>query len=169
MLGRVLGRTATVGSEGLAFTLGESLAYYHALNHTASSTYVDTHTVRLGNSDLFSQRYVYDASGNITEILQAGASGETVLRRYTYDLLDRLVRADCADLEKSYAYTYDELGNITGGVTYAYTLGELGEVTASDSYVYPARDANPSYNQLLSFNGQSIVYDACGNPTAYRG
>ena len=62
-------------------------------------------------------------------------------------------------------YTYDNGGNILSVAEYPYTTGELGESTAVKSYGY--EDANWK-DKLTSYNGQSITYDAIGNPLQYR-
>ena len=49
---------------------------------------------------------------------------------------------------------------------YAYTEGVIeGEPTKTYAYTY----TNAWKDQLTNFDGQSIVYDTCGNPTSYLG
>lgn len=56
----------------------------------------------------------------------------------------------------SYAYTYDERGNIhtatEGGVSHTYTYGD-----------------SVWKDLLTAYDGQAITYDAIGNPLSYRG
>ena len=68
-------------------------------------------------------------------------------------------------LNKSITYSYDTGGNILSVSEYAYTTGELGEVAAVKTYGY--EDANWK-DKLTSYNGQTITYDAIGNPLQYR-
>ena len=48
---------------------------------------------------------------------------------------------------------------------YAYTEGEVGTAIKTYNYAY----LNAWKDQLTTFDGQSIVYDAAGNPTSYLG
>ena len=69
--------------------------------------------------------------------------------------------------DKTYTWSYDLGGNITEKRTYAYTTGSLlNSISTADSYTYAASGWK---DQLTSFNGQSIIYDAIGNPTTYKG
>ena len=62
-------------------------------------------------------------------------------------------------------YAYDSCGNILSRTEYGYTDDETpagGTVTA---YEYN----NAAWgDQLTSWNGESITYDAIGNPLSYR-
>ena len=72
---------------------------------------------------------------------------------------------DNKDANKSYTYTYDSRGNILEKKTYAFTLGTLGTAQKTDSYGY----ATDSWkDRLTSYNGQTITYDAIGNPLTYN-
>ena len=65
-------------------------------------------------------------------------------------------------------YNYDNGGNITSIVTYPLTWGSLSGVTATKTVNYVYGDSNWK-DKLTSYNGQSITYDAIGNPLSYRG
>ena len=85
--------------------------------------------------------------------------------QYAYDELGQLIREDNKDANKSYTYTYDSRGNILEKKTYAFTLGTLGTAQKTDSYGY----ATDSWkDRLTSYNGQTITYDAIGNPLTYN-
>ena len=84
---------------------------------------------------------------------------------YIYDNLDRIVRENNKNLDKTYTWIYNEGGNIVTKNEYVYSEGELGAVTKTYSYSYE----NAWKDQLTSFDNQSIVYDALGNPTSYLG
>lgn len=119
--------------------------------------------IKGGNAFMPTLGYTYDNNGNIATVSKNG----TIHITYTYDSLNRLVREDNKDLNKTVTYTYDERGNILNKKTYAYTTGSLTNATVTDTVTY-------SYNstwkdKLVSFDGQSISYDSIGNPTAYRG
>ena len=64
-------------------------------------------------------------------------------------------------------YTYDSWGNLTEKNVYAYTTAtDPGTPTDTKSYTYSTGDWK---DQLASYGNQTIVYDAMGNPTTYRG
>ena len=65
-------------------------------------------------------------------------------------------------------YNYDNGGNITSIVTYPLTWGSLSGVTATKTVNYVYGDSNWK-DKLTAYNGQSITYDAIGNPLSYRG
>ena len=119
----------------------------------------DTVTAKNGT---FAYGYTYDDNGNITEITKNG----TVQQRYIYDETDQLVREDNLDINKSIVYEYDNYGNILNKKEYAFTTGDLGAVTDTITYTY---NDTGWKDQLTSYDGQSITYDAIGNPTTYRG
>ena len=105
--------------------------------------------------------YVYYAAGNIQTVSKSG----TVYDQYAYDELGQLIREDNKDANKSYTYTYDSRGNILEKKTYAFTLGTLGTVQSTHTYGY----ATDSWrDRLTSYNGQTITYDAIGNPLTYN-
>ena len=60
---------------------------------------------------------------------------------------------------------YNVGGNIVSKTEYAYTTGTVGTAIKTYNYTY----GNAWKDQLTSFDGQSIVYDASGNPTSYLG
>ncbi|MBQ7907585.1 MAG: RHS repeat-associated core domain-containing protein, partial [Clostridia bacterium] len=106
--------------------------------------------------------YEYDSMGNITSV----SLGDFLLVSYVYDSLGQLVRENNRELDKTLTYSYDNNGNLLCVNTYAYTVEALGEVLSTDTYTYSTGDWK---DQLVSFNGQEIEYDALGNPTTYLG
>ena len=72
-------------------------------------------------------------------------------------------REDNSVKNKSRFYTYDNNGNIETREECEYTTGSHTAGTGSiTTYTY-------ENDKLTGYNGQSIVYDAVGNPTTYRG
>ena len=108
-------------------------------------------------------RYKYDEKGNITEIRE----NNSLLARYKYDGLSRLVREDNKQFAKTTTFEYDAGGNILRRVEYAFTLAEnLEEV---DGKVFEYNYSLTGWrDQLKEYNGQAFEYDAIGNPTTYR-
>ena len=106
--------------------------------------------------------YTYDELGNIETITE----GNILKATYHYDELNQLIREDNVELNKTITYTYDQGGNITAKTEYPYTTGELGTGTSTINYSY----TNTNWkDQLTSYNGQAITYDAIGNPLTYNG
>ena len=119
-------------------------------------TYLDSGTILIPKLS-----YTYDAKGNILTV----SKNDSLNITYTYDSLNRLVREDNKDLNKTVTYSYDVRGNILNKKTYAYTTGTLGTATDTITYSYDSAWKD----KLTSFDGESISYDSIGNPTSYRG
>ena len=105
--------------------------------------------------------YTYDAAGNITSV----TDGENVTR-YCYDNMGQLIREDNPYSQKTCVYAYDSCGNILSRTEYGYTDAETP--TGGTAAVYEYNNAAWG-DQLTSWNGESITYDAIGNPLLYRG
>ena len=66
-------------------------------------------------------------------------------------------------------YVYDANGNIVSKTPYTnVTSSDLSTATQGTAIVYGYGDSNWS-DKLTSYDGQTITYDASGNPTSYRG
>lgn len=118
--------------------------------------------------------YTYDDNGNITAetVTTKDANGNVVLTEtiiYTYDDKEQLISAETSTIK--YEYTYDDRGNILTEKEYAVTVDGNGEKVYTlieantDTYVYD----ETWKDKLISYNGQTITYDAVGNPTNYMG
>jgi len=102
--------------------------------------------------------YEYDEEERITKV-DDSVDGITT---YTYDALGQLVTETVNGITTK--FEYDNYGNILAKGVVDET-GEIAEATKI-SYVY----GNDTWKDLLtSYNGQSITYDAQGNPTSYLG
>lgn len=106
--------------------------------------------------------FTYDAVGNIVTISENGVQKV----KYTYNALSELTRVDSVWENKSITYTYDAGMNMTSRKEYAYTTGTLGTAVKTDLFTYRTTGWK---DQLISYNGSSISYDAVGNITAYQG
>ena len=104
--------------------------------------------------------YTYDVMGNITKVTQNGE----LVARYAYDKLNRLTREDNKAFGKTWLFTYDNNGNLLYKRETEFTLKENVEESAftTSSYEYEG-------DKLLTYNGETFVYDEIGNPTTYRG
>ena len=100
--------------------------------------------------------YEYDTRGNITSEERGDLT-----TTYQYDALGQLIRVNDPHENATWVYNYDRGGNITSKVKYAYTTGTVGTAIETIPYVYG--DSNWK-DKLTSYNGQTITYDAIGNP-----
>ena len=142
--GRMISRSLSSDSPAT-----ETFAYDDEEKLTTYTTGNDTYT------------YTYDANGNILK-----AKKNNVLRQsYKYDADGQLTRENNLDTNRTIVYTYDDGGNITQKKEYAYTTGTPGTVVNTINYSYDSIWCD----KLTNYNGQSISYDAIGNPTTYRG
>ena len=109
-----------------------------------------TALIKSVNNDGELLEYAYDENGNITSVKKNGA----LLESYEYDALNQLTKVTRGS--EVYTYTYDNAGNI---------LSVKKNGTVIKTYGY----SDPEWKDLLtSFNGQTITYDAIGNPLTYR-
>lgn len=118
--------------------------------------------------------YTYDDNGNITTetVTTKDANGNVVSTEtiiYIYDDNEQLLSAETSTIK--YEYTYDNSGNILTKKEYAVTVDENGKKAYTliqantDTYAYD----ETWKDKLISYNGQTITYDAVGNPTNYMG
>jgi len=134
------------------------------INHIGTYDYDYLNGANGSSTDLVSSMYSlngewyaynYDAVGNITGHYHD--STYDLYSTYQYDSLGQLTQEYDALQNKTFTYTYDGKGNIlsvaeTGGATKTYVYGDA------------------SWGDLLtSYDGQTITYDAIGNPLSYLG
>ena len=121
--------------------------YTYLEGASAGSTTTLVKTLKNGGDTL---SYTYDALGNITGISQNGALWES----YTYDSLSQLKTVTRGG--DVWEYTYDNGGNL---------LSVTKNGTHEKTYAY----ADSEWKDLLTaYNGQTLSYDALGNPLSYR-
>ena len=110
--------------------------------------------------------YTYDGRGNILEIctkeLDTGKVTDHML--YTYTGMNQVIREEDAVRGRTFTYAYDLGGNLLENKKY-YLVNGVEELRGTDTYTY-----NSDWkDQLTSFNGKAITYDAMGNPLSYMG
>ena len=142
---------------GLNSNYDTALTYKAGVNNSQTALLA---TYQNGGDTPYS--YEYDANGNITEITQGNVSVT-----YSYNAANELIRENNGFTNQTVTYTYDNWGNLTEKNVYAYTTGDL---PATPTQTIPYAYTNSSWgDQLTSYNNQSILYDAMGNPTSYLG
>ena len=140
-----------------------SLAYDYDGESVGSLSY----SLAQGVAKSFS--YQYDENGNIVseQVTVDGVSAD--ITAYEYDADNQLVSAENSSIK--WTYSYDGRGNITAENEYSVSVNESGEKVytpkenGADSYTYDTAWKD----KLTSYNGQTISYDASGNPTSYLG
>ncbi len=142
--------------------------------YTTEYTYVDTDTenkttekvksIKNGNNDEIS--YTYDANGNIETISKGEGQEKEETNKYYYDEINQLIREDNKVLNKTIVYTYDVGGNIQSKKEYEYTQEMLTNKAPTNTINYTYGNTNWK-DQLTSYSGKTITYDAIGNPLTY--
>ena len=110
------------------------------------------------------EKYSYDAEGNISAIHEDGK----LKVRFAYDNLNRLIREDNKALGITTVFAYDNGGNLLRQREYPFTLDAVENLDETNTFVYCYGNENRP-DQLTSFNGQTISYDANGCPISYFG
>ena len=153
-----LGRVAKTSTNNIS----KEFTYLKVGDHT--STLVSKLQYATNNINKNSLRYLYDEKGNITEVRE----NNSLVTRYKYDGLSRIVREDNKILEKTTAFAYDAGGNITDRIEYPFTLVDNLDVLDGIPVTY-SYSSTGWRDQLMEFKGEKFEYDAIGNPTTYRG
>ena len=154
MLGRMQNQTVKVGETNILSAYGYILG-----GHGEGST---SHLVEAIAQMGGYLSYAYDDCGNII-----GVSDGVKQVTYAYDPLGQLTRVNdpydttAGSAGTTWVYAYDQGGNILSKKAYAYTEDAVGAAVQTDSYIYG--DANWK-DKLTAYNGQTITYDAIGNP-----
>ena len=150
-IGRVSSRVAECGAD--AGKLTSTYSYVDGGFGTNSTTPLVKKITQNG----ISFEYAYDTRGNIISEKRGNLT-----TTYAYDALGQLIRVNDPHENATWVYNYDRGGNITSKVKYAFTTGTPGTAQETIPYVYG--DSNWK-DKLTSYNGQTITYDAIGNPT----
>ena len=124
------------------------------------------------SSDLYTKSYTYqsvrDKTTNLVSQLQYTGLPTSLAFGYTYDALGNIATYTAPDGEVI-TYIYDEMGQLrraVGDQTYAYTYDSAGNIRSANGHTYEYDDA--SWKDLLTaFDGETITYDASGNPLSY--
>ena len=147
------------------YNITTSLQYAYKASGSNGSADVSKYTSQIGSSTAKEYNFTYDsANANITKVTDANG---TILNQYTYDSLGRLTREDNYRAGNTYVYTYDSDGNILTKKTYIFTTAS-GKPTTTLLSTYNYTYGNSNWgDQLTSYRGSNLIYDAVGNPTSY--
>lgn len=125
---------------------------------------ISEYTVHVGGQSPVAYRYDYDANGNITKF---DTDSENFAHHYVYDEANQLIREGDASKNRVMTYQYDRGGNLVSKQEYSgYTEGQLGTPSKTVSCLYNNTNWK---DQLTSYDGKTITYDAMGNPLTYDG
>ena len=127
---------------------------YRNIDSTKTTTQVASiaYTARPGGTNFvpFTLAYTYDSRGNITSEKKTAGESETTTS-YTYDGQGQLLTETRGGTTCTYTYdTYGNIRSVSGGESHTYTYGDSSWL-----------------DLLTAYDGQSIAYDAIGNPTSY--
>lgn len=160
---RVVNENFTLKVDSAVNTTVSSIYAYDDTETTASNRIVGVEN-KLADTTVSNYTYSYDASGNITEVRNNG----TLLYKYEYDEAGQIAKDYNFATSTATVLVYDANGNIVSKTPYTnVTSADLSTATVGTPITY-TYDTNWT-DKLTSYNGQSIVYDAIGNPTSYRG
>ncbi len=179
-LGRLTGKTLDTTNEvNTTYTYHDS-ARGTVTENDVTKTYT-TSKLATEETPTTGYSYEYDDFGNIIEIYEkikvTNEDGSTSYvfdynanpaYRYYYDKYNQLIKVKDGNAGLQTEYAYDESGNITSKSTRGWDQ-ESGSVTSSPTTItYEYNDTNGWGDLLTSYNGQTITYDAIGNPLTYR-
>ena len=107
--------------------------------------------------------YDYDPIGRIKSETRVDTSPTQPIVSYEYDQYGQLEQENNKELNKTYVYGYDSIGNITCVKEYAYSNGALNGNPSIKEFAY---DSDYS-DRLISYNGKSITYNSLGCMSSY--
>lgn len=110
-------------------------------------------------------KYDYDTLGNITDIYRKDGTTFESVYQYEYDAMNQLTYIYDAENKLVYTYRYDAGGNLLQETV--DKLGSNGVAVSTTNNRYSYGDSNWT-DKLTAYNGQTITYDAIGNPLSYR-
>ena len=173
--------------------VGQSV-YLGDSNYAQNYTYTDKGylaTMSSGTGDTLS--FAYDDLNRLSEVQDARYTRKYTYRDYNpYYTTEQIaqLRYNGLPTTLTYDYTYDNVGNIAtytapgknkvtytydnqgqllsavGDETYTYTYDGVGNILTANGHTYTYGDTN--WRDLLTaFDGETITYDASGNPLSY--
>ena len=144
--------------------LDEHYTYLAGSETGTTTTLPETYytTLKGSSTKQSGYRYAYDVRNNITRITNLKDNSYIA---YAYDKLGQMQYATeyaaNGTAQKRYKYYYDNAGNLT-----SWRIEDGTATIIKEEHTYTYGDSNWK-DLLTAFDGQSITYDANGNPTKY--
>lgn len=159
-LGRVSTVTTKQNKSDTVFT--KQYSYYHGSESNATTNMVGGISYKLSSDKVLDYDYNYTDTGNVENVYENGKK----VAVYTYDELNQLVWYADTRTGRYIRIVYDNYGNIQK--MESYSLGtNWAPVKLLETRTYSYGDTNWK-DKLTEFDGDSITYDANGNPLTYR-
>lgn len=159
-LGRVSTVTTKQNKSDTVFT--KQYSYYHGSESNATTNMVGGISYKLSSDKVLDYGYNYTDTGNVENVYENGKK----VAVYTYDELNQLVWYADTRTGRYIRIVYDNYGNIQK--MESYSLGtNWAPVKLLETRTYSYGDTNWK-DKLTEFDGDSITYDANGNPLTYR-
>lgn len=146
--------------------------FENPLKTTNSRVKIDANGTNLSSSIVFGKKgvincsaserlkYSYDKMGNISAIFKNG----TLIVKYTYDTLNRIIREDNRTLKYTWIFAYDNNGNIITKKETEFTLKENTEDCVFTEHLYEYDG-----DELVYYDGKTCCYMAkTGKPSIYK-
>lgn len=158
--GRVSTVTTKQNKSDTVFT--KQYSYYHGSESNATTNMVGGISYKLSSDKVLDYGYNYTDTGNVENVYENGKK----VAVYTYDELNQLVWYADTRTGRYIRIVYDNYGNIQK--MESYSLGtNWAPVKLLETRTYSYGDTNWK-DKLTEFDGDSITYDANGNPLTYR-
>ena len=158
--GRVSTVTTKQNKSDTVFT--KQYSYYHGSESNATTNMVGGISYKLSSDKVLGYSYNYNDTGNVENVYENGKK----VAVYTYDELNQLVWYADTRTGRYIRIVYDNYGNIQK--MESYSLGtNWAPVKLLETRTYSYGDTNWK-DKLTEFDGDSITYDANGNPLTYR-
>ena len=161
-------------SSSLPITSSNTLTSTYTYAASVGRSGYTTNKLATEETPAFGYKYNYDALGNIIGIYEGVMNADEEYEYsttpdigYVYDSNNQLTTVNDYANNEQYQYEYNSAGNITRRYHYSMNSSWLPSATL-ESISYAYADTNGWKDLLTSYNGQTITYDAIGNPLSYR-
>ncbi len=172
-LGRLIGKNLnTSNAVNATYTYHESLRADEVVDGVTKN--YTTLKIASEETPAFGYKYSYDELGNISAVYEGvkGTNGNysysnTPTVSYVYDANGQLTHVNDFVNNEQYEYVYNSAGNITRRYRYAVN-SDWQPASTLETIKYVYADTNGWKDLMTKYNGQTITYDAIGNPLNYR-
>ena len=161
-------------SSSLPITSSNTLTSTYTYATSVGRSGYTTNKLATEETPAFGYKYNYDALGNIIGIYEGVMNADEEYEYsttpdigYVYDSNNQLTTVNDYANNEQYQYEYNSAGNITRRYHYSMNSSWLPSATL-ESISYAYADTNGWKDLLTKYNGQTITYDAIGNPLNYR-